>query len=46
MDVYTVGAMPQAHICLPGGGSQTITRTTWRELLGKLTEAIRVMRLP
>jgi hypothetical protein len=42
---YTVGRCPQAHICLPGGGSQTITRGTWRELLGKLTEAIRAVRL-
>jgi len=42
---YTVGVMPQAHIWLPGGGSQTITRRTWRELLGGLTEVIRAVRL-
>jgi hypothetical protein len=46
VDVYRVGVMPQAHIWLPAGGSQTITRPTWRELYGKLTEAIRAVRLP
>lgn len=36
----------QARIDLPDGGSQVITRTSWRELLGKIRAMIREMFPP